>query len=314
MQEGAFVLIDCLGFKGIWKRTDPELLLQKFSKLGPSIQERLGHLEVLFSFTGTDQLRIHNRLLSDTVAISFQFERPEGGEYSDNDRSLLVFCACFITPLVMHWLFEGEPPLIFRGCITYGKHFIENNFIAGPAIDEAAEYMNVAEGAFVWLHPSAAALYRKCREDIAGATSLDEESLRERLKDKEDALAGNALIRRIIELRGRDAVEEFFRFVVSCMATVPLVIDPYRMPLKNGAHLECAVINPLISVNSTEEMLAMMEKYSAYISGDKLDIWLKRQNTVEFLREAYNRFREFEDGMRSQGIEVSEVMRGFFSA
>lgn len=314
MREGAFVLIDCLGFKGIWKRTDPELLLQKFSKLGPSIQERLGQLEILFNVKGTAQLRIHNRLLSDTVAISFQLERQEGGEYSDSDQSLLVFCACLATPVVMNWFLEGEPPLIFRGCVTYGKHFIENNFIAGPAVDEAAEYMNLAEGAFVWLHPNAATLYRNCQEEVASLTNQDDKSLRERIKEKEQVLVENVLIQRIVQLHGLGGVEEFFKLVISSITATPFVIDHYRMPIKNGGHLECPVINPLISANSTEEMLLMIERYSAYISGDKLDIWLKRQNTIEFLREAHKRFQEFENDRRSHGVDVFEVMRGFFSA
>jgi hypothetical protein len=314
MQEGAFVLIDCLGFKGIWKRTDPDLLLQKFSRLGPSIQERLGNLEILFSFSGTDQLRIHNRLLSDTVAISFQFETQEGAEYSDTDRGLLVFCACLITPLVMHWFLEEEPPLVFRGCITYGKHFIENNFIAGPAIDEAAEYMNLAEGAFVWLHPNAATLYRKCLRGLSQDTRLNEEAIREKIKEKEETLYSNILMRRIVEVYGRGAIVEFFKLVMTAMTNAPLVIDHYRMPIKSGGHLECPIVNPLMSAKSAEVMRSMIEKYSTYISGDKLDIWLKRQNTIEFLQEALRRFEEFENNMRSRGVEFSELFRGFFSA
>jgi hypothetical protein len=314
MQEGAFVLIDCLGFKGIWKRTDPDLLLQKFSRLGPSIQEQLGQLEILFSFGESDRLRIHNRLLSDTVALSFQLEGREGDEYSNNDRQSLVFCACIITPLVMYWFLEGEPPLVLRGCITYGEHFIENNFIAGPAIDEAAEYMNSAEGAFVWLHPSAATLYRACRDELSSYTTLSDESIRERIEEKGEALAGNILIRHILESSGRAGVEEFFKLVTSTMVDIPFVIDPYRMPIKNGGYLECPVINPLIAAKSGEEMRTMIEKYSAYISGDKLNVWLKRQNTIEFLLEAHRRFEEFEDSMQSRGINADEVLRGIFSA
>lgn len=314
MQEGAFVLIDCLGFKGIWKRTDPELLLQKFSKLGPSIQERLGKLELLFSFGESERLRIHNRLLSDTVAISLQLEGREGGEYSDSDRQVLVCCACLITPLVMYWFLEGDPPLVLRGCVTYGRHFIENNFIAGPAIDEAAEYMNLAEGALVWLHPSAATLYRECRDDLSRYTTLSDESIKERIEEKGEALAGNIMIRLILESGGPAGLEAFFKLVTSSMADIPIVLDPYRMPIKNGGYLECPVINPLIAAMSAEEMRTMTEKYSAYISGDKLDVWLKRQNTMEFLREALRRFEEFEDSMRSRGINADEVLRSIFSA
>jgi hypothetical protein len=86
------------------------------------------------------------------------------------------------------------------------------------------------------------------------------------------------------------------------------------MPIKNGGHLECSVVNPLISAQSAEVTRSMIDKYSAYISGDKLDIWLKRQNTIEFLREALRQFEEFENNMRSRGVEFNELFRGFFSA
>jgi hypothetical protein len=306
MQEGAFVLIDCLGFKGIWNRTDPALLLQKFSQLGPSIQTKLDVLERIFQFGEDAPLRIHHRLLSDTVAISLQLKGQEDREYTDNDRCMLVFSACLITPVVMQLFLEGEPHLVFRGCITYGQHFIENNFIVGPAIDEAAEYMNLAEGAFVWLHPSAATWHRKGKELFANTTNIDDQSLREKIKKNEEALGSNILIQHLIKLRGREALDEFFKHLIPLMTSLPFVIDPYRMPIKNGGYLECPIINPLSSVASAEERRLMMEKYEVTINGNKLDIWLKHQNTIEFLQEAEKRFQEFEANHSSQGVELSQ--------
>ncbi|HEY9404970.1 MAG TPA: hypothetical protein VIQ24_20125 [Pyrinomonadaceae bacterium] len=166
--------------------------------------------------------------------------------------------------------------------------------------------MNLAEGAFVWLHPSAATWHRKSREFFADSTNIDDQSLKEKIKKNEDALESNILMQHLIKLGGREAVDEFFKFLIPVMSTIPFVIDPYRMPIKNGGYLECPVINPLISVTSVEERRLMMEKYEATIKGNKLDIWLKSQNTIEFLQEADKRFQEFEANGSSLGVEISQ--------
>ncbi|HEY6909514.1 MAG TPA: hypothetical protein VI356_09105 [Myxococcales bacterium] len=49
-------------------------------------------------------------------------------------------------------------PLVYRGTVAAGKLLTDGSFIIGPAVDEAAELMNVAEGAFIWCAPSALAI------------------------------------------------------------------------------------------------------------------------------------------------------------
>jgi hypothetical protein len=44
-----------------------------------------------------------------------------------------------------------DPPLAYRGCISFGAFAVDRQFILGPAVDQAAELHNLAEGAFVWL-------------------------------------------------------------------------------------------------------------------------------------------------------------------
>jgi hypothetical protein len=49
---------------------------------------------------------------------------------------------------------------MYRGVVTFGEAAIEENFVVGPAVDEAAEAMNAAQGALVWLTPSALGVFR----------------------------------------------------------------------------------------------------------------------------------------------------------
>lgn len=71
MQEGAFALIDCLGFKGIWKRTDQTLLLEKLKnimrRIHPQIIAGLPFHLLRRTFIITPSL------LSDSVAISLRY-------------------------------------------------------------------------------------------------------------------------------------------------------------------------------------------------------------------------------------------------
>ena len=53
-------------------------------------------------------------------------------------------------------------PVAYRGAVSVGYFAIEDNFILGPAVDEAAGLMEVADAAVVWLTPSA----EKLRHDL----------------------------------------------------------------------------------------------------------------------------------------------------
>src|ERR1700680_1703377 len=47
-------------------------------------------------------------------------------------------------------------PLPLRGCVSFGPHLCDGNVLIGPAVDQAAEYMNEPEGAFIWVLPGVA--------------------------------------------------------------------------------------------------------------------------------------------------------------
>lgn len=173
MQEGAFALIDCLGFKGIWKRNDQTLLLEKLKSVVSKMQVVNDELlaEPPFRLLNRE-VNITLSQFSDTVAISLRYTSEQTDDTSEQkarnrtkrrEKSYLVWLICNSTIRVLDIYLKGEPSLVLRGYITYGdyEHDITKTggFIVGPAVDDAAENMEVSEGAFVWLRPEAAALY-----------------------------------------------------------------------------------------------------------------------------------------------------------
>jgi hypothetical protein len=69
----------------------------------------------------------------------------------------MLTIACYITGQALAMALLTPPALAFRGSIAVGQFLMDDNFILGPAVDDAAEHVNLAEGAFVWMTPSARA-------------------------------------------------------------------------------------------------------------------------------------------------------------
>jgi hypothetical protein len=270
MREGAFALIDCLGFKGIWKRSDETLLLKKLKSIRQQIQLQL--IAGLPYHLLRKDVIIDRSLISDSVAISLRYtdDADENDVNKQRDKkiseirekSYLVWLICASTVRVLDLYLEREPSLVLRGCITYGKYEHDTtrtgSFIVGPAVDDAAEKMEVSQGAFVWLHPEAAELYRY-------AVTVQRKTIRLLYKrnNKPELLEGS-----------KKSLCE------------PIMVDPYDMPLNGGGRLRCPVLNPLAFHNTIEERQEVFRKYEDAISSNQLDVMLKRQYTMEFLRAA----------------------------
>jgi hypothetical protein len=103
-----------------------------------------------------------------------------------------------------------------------------------------------------------------------------------------------SLILEAMKTQGRDQIGEAFRDVSRQIMSMPLVID-YYMPLKSGAQLGCCVINPLAFNKSAKEREDVIELYSEVISGNRLDLWIKRQNTLSMLMIADRECVAFEE-------------------
>lgn len=267
MREGAFALIDCLGFRGIWKRGDhrtaeelrkyQSLLLRKLLKIAkevPDLVEAGAQPYRHFS----EPVVPHANILSDSVAISVQYNErfPPKGRY----KNYLAWLACESTIKVLDRFRKDHPALVLRGCITYGEHISSGNFIVGPAVDDAAAGMDIAQGAFVWLHPTAADKYRRC----ITTTQATVEKLNG-TQDPEQILLVRDLKRALAK---------------------PLVVDPYDMPLKDGMHLRCPVLNPFAFHRTERARQKVKRDYLEAISGNQLGVLLKHQYTADFLEEA----------------------------
>lgn len=270
MQEGAFALIDCLGFKGIWKRSDEAPLLEKLRSIRQRIQLQL-IAGLPYGLLRKDVI-LDASLISDSVAISLRYEdnatKADAGKQRTKkigerrEKSYLVWLICASTVRVLDLYLKGEPSLVARGCITYGKYEHDTtrtgSFIVGPTVDDAAEKVEISQGAFVWLHPEAAELYRY-------AVTVQRKTVRllHKRNDRPELLEGS-----------KKSLCE------------PIMVDPYDMPLKGGGHLRCPILNPLAFHDTEEERQAVFRAYEKAMSDNQLDVMLKRQNTMEFLRAA----------------------------
>lgn len=281
MENGAFALIDCLGFKGVWQRTDVQLLLDKFRALESSIETELKGNSLLGTYIGGPvDLRV--QFLSDTVAISVQ-HGPAATTRTEHDNNRLVYLAFTAVIKTLGLFLRPEPSLAMRGCITYGEHVCDGNFLVGPAMDAAAEHMNLAEGAFVWLLPPAAIRYQEfITVAEAQYSRLGPEWIRKQIQSPEAKSPGSADLSTVINTMGDDnLLREATRLILNRN-----VLNSHSMPLKSGARLQCLIVNPLAFEKDADARLKMREDYSEAMMGERIDIWTKRQNTAEFLEVA----------------------------
>lgn len=242
MKTGAFALIDCLGFKGIWKDGEHSALISKLQSISKAAEiaakKRVFPNGLSEEKPENEKPQLEIRLLSDTVAISLCSEKPEVGVFT------LMTMTMIIQDLISLYI-EKPPYLLLRGCITYGKHTTAENFLVGPAVDEAAEYMNSAEGAFIWFLPAATNVIQKFCDE---RSQMPEEKNPKIITAALDALFPN-----------------------------------YQIPIKNSHYLKSRIVNPLYmkSIDDSEKIINSY-KDAMKVEGN-MSIWMKRQNTLELL-------------------------------
>jgi hypothetical protein len=150
MIRGALLMMDALGFKGIWDRRDANDVIETLQKLQTELQE---HCANYLAQSGPGRHRMTDyrvEFLSDTVVIGVSVMAESAV------RDIVpVLLACRLASRLMRSAASAKVPLAYRGCLALGDFRMDGSFIIGPAVDEAAEAMNAAEGAFVWLAESA---------------------------------------------------------------------------------------------------------------------------------------------------------------
>lgn len=237
MKEGAFALVDCLGWKGIWQVASEAVLVEKIKGIHSEVEVVVDEINSRHRDMTAGAINAQIRLISDTVAVSIQHEK--GSRPVDSlDKAYLVRTAALCVVRIQRLLLAHRPQVALRGCISYGEHLVVNNFILGPSVDEAADYYETPEGALVWLLPSAG-VHINCADLL--------------------------------------------------LHDIGSLFLEYRLPLKSGHNLKSLVINPLYLETSSDQRQALIGGYfEAMRRTDRLDVWLKGQNTMDFLQEAEN--------------------------
>lgn len=146
-------MLDALGFKGIWRRegVSSGSVLSKLK----SIEKAGGNFidEIKKRVGGEMKSRIEVMCLSDTIAVGVWPPNSCDDVVAGPD---VLFIAAGLASLIMREAVLGDfPHFAYRGAIAVGDFEFDNRFLVGPAIDEAAELMELAEASVVWLAPSA---------------------------------------------------------------------------------------------------------------------------------------------------------------
>ena len=143
MREGAVAVIDALGFRGIWRRYPPEIVIENMQRVKDQFEKDLREIG------DQSKIQFDAAFLSDTIII--------GLSLPDNDfreKALSIIYVTDVLTRILAWSARSSTPLSYRGAVSYGKYIIEPSFIVGEAIDEATIYHESAQGALVWLLPN----------------------------------------------------------------------------------------------------------------------------------------------------------------
>jgi hypothetical protein len=301
MKDGALVLVDCLGFRGIWNRVNPEELIGRLKSIETKAAARVvpKYSSSMLSF---GPVRFHLRLLSDTVVLSIQYEPSayaDGAEPDERQKNLLVSVACESASVLAYLFMDSEMPLPLRGCVSFGPHLCDGNFLIGPAVDQAAEYMNEPEGAFIWALPAVAERHKSFRARCLAIMELPNEMIMaaHRMAAERGADAAEGLLKH--PEAGSDLFVEALRLTYAQILATPTIMENYPMPIKRGSVIDAAIINPFISARNEEDRKRIMNRYDQFLKGDRIDIWMKRQNTLKFLALAEKASAEFRQSLGS---------------
>lgn len=283
MRTGAFAMLDCLGFKGIWNKTKPETVLEKLKTAASKKQEII---KVLF-----DDLPVKAEVifLSDTVVIGVSLPNPPA---CDEEKGMLVWCASRIAYEYANEFRQGNVPLVFRGCIGFGEFVIEENFILGPIVDEVASHMSVAEGAFIWALPEASEFVSAVGFSKKIEINPDQILISNvRVREKYGEQAATILKEKLNQTDWGDL--EILRPLIKKINEKNIYLIPnYPMPIKGGGVLRCTQVNPF-PMESCEHDRVVSE-YLGAMKSNAIEVIVKKQNTEAFLQVARNIREEFD--------------------
>lgn len=296
MNQGAFALLDCLGFKGIWERQIDPRAIVGFLQAAKDESE-LSPVRTLWKAGHGDRLNIATAFVSDTIVVSASVSEGTSLDTNWQRGALVQLVSHLCIELLSQFAFRAPKPLLLRGCVTYGPHLVQDSFFLGPAVDEAAALFQTAQGAFVWLTPTSSELFDTYQTHIP---VLAREQLN-RQTDQHVGIADTMMNRLSIysQLNREDVApivswwkqlpsnrkHEIATYVLEKAFAVwrtDDVVNNYPMELRQGASLNTSVLNPLFRVPLSKHPEAISRVLASFDSPN-LDVMLKKQNTDRFL-------------------------------
>jgi hypothetical protein len=271
-RQGAVLLCDALGFKGLWRDNEKDVF-----KTIQLIHRRVEQM----AQTMTDQLgpnvaaRFH--AFSDTIAFIATSNEPATkrkatlahGDSIAPVKRCIALCA-MAAQIIQRLGAYGATPLAYRGAISAGRVVHSKSTLLGAPVDEAAAHMNMANGAIIRIAPSATDILDRdeVSQALQGALQRSQASSNDKLADR---LLGRALLR-------------------------------YRTPLVDGSVIDSRVVNPIPSLDeeggeSTSVKLyeAMGVAFKRGVADPRVEV--KAAYTSEFLNHAFRATREREQEM-----------------
>ena len=241
-RSGAVAMIDGLGVKGAWRGPGgkPDLRVLDTMREARRVTENLSK-----RYVGEALGRVFVELLGveptvDVVAISDTiiltgYATPIEGVNATGTEEQIAFgvldAVCLCVGYAMRYAAKMDRPMVYRGAVSYGDFLMDGHSVLGPAVDEAGECMELADGGFVWLTPSAAKLSPSSFGPVWRTYAHN-----------------------------------------------------YRVPLKGGQAIDTVAMSPFIDVGTLSEERGLIRAgYEKAMQSPKIDVTVKRQNTMRFL-------------------------------
>jgi hypothetical protein len=281
LDTGALAFIDCLGFKGIWQRADADVVLKAFDVAEEKSRKAM---EASAALSG---VRTQMVALSDTIVVGAVAIDPA----SAASRGAAVMGAALNANYVAKELMDIAPAIAVRGCICFGAFSLTPKRIIGPAVDEAAELHEIANGAFTWVHPALDADLDAFLQQVRNYALLAKPA--DMLEQFKYLLSWFPPARPLTADETLTVLKEVHPFLMRTVFENEMV--RYRLPLKGGERLDCHVLNPLSWRSGAEERI---KRYMLAMASPAIDVVVKRQHTVDFLQHVVRRTAQHEEEWR----------------
>jgi hypothetical protein len=253
MDFGSIVILDALGFKGIWRKHSVDLIARRLRDARGIADRAIVKVKNWIANTEPADkagMTCEVHVISDTVIFAVLAKSLESDTLSiqARDETMCAKAACVATATTFAGVFLGEmmrddPPIVFRGCVSCGDMLIDGPILLGPAVDDAAEKSQLADGGFVWCTSSACKLLSW------------------------DHTETQILLHRVPTFE-------------------------YEVPLRSGGRYKTRVVNPFHHMPKGSHS-GMIVRTLATFDDQSLDVEVKKQNTEAMLKAARAHYDEW---------------------